>query len=190
MVRERSTKMNRVTKTLALSVVALAFLACESRTDKTDGGGVLLSISSFDALPTSVSISTVGESLRIPTLVVQNIVKNPNGPTSDLMNVEIQYFEVSFTRNDTGTRVPDKLVEPRPAVVPVNGEFTYANLPVMRLSQLDSPPLKDLATVGFDRETGSTAVVMNLWLRFYGRTLSGDPVDTGPGRGFTIQFVP
>lgn len=182
--------MNRVIKTLALTGVALAFLGCEARTDKTDGGGVLLSISNFDQLPTSVSISGTGDSLRIPSLTVQNIVKAPNSATSPLMNVEIQYFEVTYTRNDTGSRVPQPLVEPRPAVVPVNGSFQYGELPVMRLAQLTYPALKDLAEVGFDRETGSQVVVLNLWLRFYGRTLSGDPVDTGPNRGFTIQFVP
>jgi hypothetical protein len=72
----------------------------------------------------------------------------------------------------------------------VNGTFVYGELPVMRLAQLTYPALKDLAEVGFDRETGSQAVLLNLWLRFYGRTLSGDPVDSGPNRGFTIQFVP
>jgi hypothetical protein len=182
--------MMRSTKILALGLAALAFVGCESRTDKVDGGGVLLSISDFQGLPTSVNISGVGDSLRIPSLTVQNIVKNTSQPTSDLMNVEIQYFEVTFTRNDTGTRIPQPLVESRPAVVPVNGSFTYGNLPVMRLAQLDYPALHDLATFGVDRETNSTTVVLNLWLRFYGRTLSGDPIDTGTGRGFTVQFLP
>ncbi|MCB1032541.1 MAG: hypothetical protein KDD47_01755, partial [Acidobacteria bacterium] len=60
--------MNRVTRFVALTVVAVAFLGCESRTDKVDGGGVLLSVSDFDGLPISVSASSACSS------------DNPGGP--------------------------------------------------------------------------------------------------------------
>ena len=42
---------------------------------------------------------------RQPT-VTRASSMNPSGPTSDLMNVEIQSYEVTYTRDDTGTRVP------------------------------------------------------------------------------------
>ena len=51
----------RAAKLLFVSLMAVGLLACESRTDRTDGGGVILSISDFDGLPIFVSVnSTTG----------------------------------------------------------------------------------------------------------------------------------
>lgn len=186
--------MNRVTRIVALAAVALAFLGCESRTDKTDGGGVLLSISDFDGLPINISTSlacdVAGQCLvQVEEIVLQNVPKNPNGITSDLMNVEIQSYEVVFTREDGGTRVPPPLVQSIFGVVPVGGTSTLNNYPVMRTDQFNNVPLRDLIDFGFDRETGSTVVRLRLALRFFGRTLSGDPVESAPAY-WSVEVVP
>ena len=61
--------------------------------------------------------------------------------------------------------------------------------PFIRAHQLTSPPLSDLADFGRDRETGSTVIPLDVTLRFFGRTLSGDDIASAPA-SFTIEVVP
>ena len=51
--------------------------------------------------------------------------------------------------------------------------------------------LEDLlfANGGFDQETGSRTISLNARLRFFGRTLSGKAVESGPAY-FTLDMVP
>lgn len=181
--------MNRVTRIVALAAVALAFLGCESRTDKTDGGGVLLSVSDFDGLPIAISASGDCCVVQIDELVIQNVPKNPNGIASDLMNVELRSYEVSFTRADTGTRRPPTLVESTFGVVPVGGTSTLNDHPFMRADQFNNVPIRDLLDFGFDTETNSAVIRLTVSIRFFGRTLSGDPVESAPAF-FTLDVVP
>lgn len=189
---ERAVPASRVKRYFGLStllVLGSVLLACEARTDKTDGGGVLLSITDFDQVPVTVSVSgaTDAGGVTISQLVIQSVAKDPDGTTSALMDVEIQSYEVTYSRADSGTRLPPKLVRGIFGTVPVNGTTEFENLPILTLDQLTQQPLRDLARRGSDGETGSDLVVLNLALRFFGRTLSGDPVQTAPAN-LTIDF--
>ncbi len=183
--------MTRVAKTLLALALVLALSACDSRTEKADGGGVLLTIEDFDGLPIVVSVNTTGLLVQVEELTIANIAKDPAGATSALMNVEIHSYEVTYTRADRGTRIPTPFVRGIFGVAPVNGTYLLENAPVMSLDQLDNPPLSDLRfeNGGVDTETGETRIVLNLRLRFFGRTLSGDEVETAPAT-FTIDFIP
>jgi len=186
--------MRRVTNCLLILLLAIGLAGCDSRTDRTDGGGVLLSVSDFDGLPLLASVNSTlatGGLMQIESMTIQNIAKNPTGTTSDLMNVEIQSYEVKYSRADRGTRVPTPLVRGIFGVAPVDGTLNYENLPVMTSDQLNQVPFSDLkfSNGGFDKETGETNIVMNFSVRFFGRTLSGDTVDTAP-IFFTIEFIP
>ena len=186
--------MRRVTNYLLILILAVGVAGCDSNTDRTDGGGVLLSVSDFDGLPLLASVNTTlstGGLIQIESLTIQNIAKNPTGTTSDLMNVEIQSYEVQYSRADRGTRVPTPFVRGIFGVAPVDGTLDYENLPVMSSDQLNQLPLSDLkfSNGGFDKETGESKIVMNFSVRFFGRTLSGDTVDTQP-IFFTIEFIP
>lgn len=181
--------MIRYAKIFALTFVAVAVLGCSARTDKTDAGGVILSISHFDGLPVVVSASNDGPLVQIGTVTLQNIAKNISQPTSDLMNVEIHSYEVTFTREDGGTRNPPKLVESVFGVAPVNGTFQLDNGPFMRYDQFNNPPLKDLLVYGRDTETGTQVIRLRVSIQFFGKTLSGDSVASTPGY-FTIDVTP
>jgi hypothetical protein len=174
-------------------VLAGTFLGCESRTDKTDGGGVLLSVSDFDGLPISVSMNAADllAAVRIDELTITSVVKDPNGPSGALMNVELESYEVRFQRADSGSRVPPIMVQRIFGQVPVNGTDTIENLPFMGIDQLETVPLRDLFFVngGLDQETLSDRIRLDVAIRFFGRTLSGDAVETAPA-AFTVDFVP
>lgn len=179
--------MNSRRNLLLLLLLPLALLAaCRARTDRSEGT-VILSVSDFDGLPVIVSASA--GPFSVDEIELRNLAKDPTGTTSDLQDIEIRSYEVRFTRLDTGTRVPPPLVEAVFGVVPVNGTTLYENLPFMRADQVLNPPLSDLADFGRDRETNSTVIPLNVTMRFFGRTLSGDDIASAPA-SFTIEVVP
>lgn len=183
--------MKKLISLSILIILAVALGACESRTDRTDGGGVLLSVTDFDGLPLRVLVNQAGAIVQVDEFVIENVAKDPNGVVSSLMNVELGSYEVTYTRADTGTRVPPPYVKGLFGVVPVNGTATFENLDVMGVDQFLNEPLSDLdfTNGGFDKETGSRVVKLNISVRFFGRTLSGDAVQTAPSR-FTVEFIP
>lgn len=181
----------KTTRYIALGLLVAALLGCAARTDRTDGGGVLLSITDFDGLPISLAVNSSNGFLQVGEIQVANVVKNPNITGSVLMNVEIESYEVTYTRGDTGTVVPPTFVRGLFGVVPAGGIFTVDNLPVLAPEQFNVSPIADLLFVngGFDKETGSRQIVLNFHIRFFGRTLSGDAVQTAPG-SFTVTLTP
>ncbi|HKI85980.1 MAG TPA: hypothetical protein VKA53_04465, partial [Thermoanaerobaculia bacterium] len=150
--------MMKVITRLFLIGLLLSLVGCPRRTSRTDSGGVLLSLTKFDALPVGVSVNGQGGYLQIGKLTLQNVPADPNGTTSSLMNVELDSYSVTFSRADQGTRVPPKLVEKAFGVVPVGGTDELDNFVMMSPDQFDNPPLSDLfyANGGYDKETGST----------------------------------
>lgn len=171
---------------LLLIVLALAFAGCRSRTDRAEGT-VVLSVSDFDGLPVSVSVS--GGPTSMGEITLRNVSRDPSGTTGPLQDIEMRSYEVRYTRLDTGTRQPPGLVESLFGNVPVNGNAVFNNLPFLRQNQLLSPPLSDLANFGTDQQTGSRLIPMRVTLRFFGRTLSGDDIVSDPA-SFDIEVVP
>lgn len=171
---------------LALLVVAVA--GCRSRTDRSEGA-VLLTISSFNGLPSAVILRSQAPPFTIDSLTIRNITKDPTGSTSDLQSVELRSIEVRYTRRDTGTRVPPPNVQSVFGLVPVNGSSAQTNFPFLTSDQVLSQPLKDLRDLGRDSETGTAVIVLDVSIRVFGRTLSGDDIASDPAR-FTIEVRP
>ena len=179
----------------AVTVLAIGVGGCSANNPGGQAqGGVILSITDFDGLPIQASVNTLaaGGFLQIGQLDMQNIAADPTGNTSTLMNVEVERYEVGFTRADEGTRLPRPTVRGIFGMVPVNGTITYDNLPIMSAEEFTNQPLSDLLyeNGGVDSETGSEAILLNFEVKFYGRTLGGDRVETRVPARFTIQFVP
>jgi hypothetical protein len=61
----------------------------------------------------------------------------------------------------------------------------------MRATQFNNPPLSDLLVSGggIDTETGSQVISLEITMRFFGETITGDEVATAPIR-FVVEFVP
>lgn len=172
---------------LALSAVALSVSGCRARTDRSEGT-VLLSVSDFDGLPIQVSVN--GGPFQIGTITLRNVPKNQtNTVTSDLQDIEMRSYEVSFARLDSGSRVPPPLVEPLFGVVPVGGTTDYENLPFLRPNQTSNPPLSDLSRFGSDQQTNSQVIPLRVTVRFFGRTLSGDDIVSEPA-SFNVDVLP
>jgi hypothetical protein len=162
---------------LLLIALALFSLGCDERAQQNDTGGVVLSLNLGTTFPFRVSVNA-NDSLQLQ-LSINSIVAEPNGPSSSLMDVEIKTVEVIFTRADGGTAVPPAFVRNIAGRVPVGGTLDY-NITVMTSEQLRNPPLSDLLFIngGFDKETGSTNIKLDLNIRFFGETISGRNVET------------
>lgn len=173
---------------LLFLAASLAVTSCRSRTDRSEGT-VLLSVSDFDGLPFAVSLSQQEPPFTIEEIEVRNVAKDPSGTTSDLQDVELRSYEVRYRRRDTGTRVPPPTVQGLFGIVPVNGTTDLVNVPFLFSDQVLSQPLKDLVDFGRDTETGTAVIVLDVSIRFFGRTLSGDDVASDPAT-FTIEVRP
>lgn len=189
----KTTKTTLLCGLLAVTMV-VTLVACSSSDAHTvDSGGVKLVITDFDGLPISVSVNTAAGLgfVQVGEIDVENVPLNPTGVTSDLMDVEIRSYEVTYSRADTGTRIPTPYTRGLFGIAPVGGTFTVENLPVMGLDQLLNEPLSDLLfqSGGVDKETGSTRIQLNFKIIFFGKTVGGSSVQSGPGY-FTVEFTP
>lgn len=178
-----------------LTVSSFGIYGCSS--DRVDGteGTVLLSITDFDELPISSSVNNAvnvgGGFIQIGEVTLQNVPKDPRGTTSELQSIELTSYEIVYSRADTGTRVPPARVRTIFGLVPVGGNFTLENLDILGPEQLLNEPLSDLLfeNGGFDSETGSPLIVLDVRIRFFGRTLSGDEIASGFDT-FTLELTP
>ena len=194
---------NKLVLTL-LATALVGITGCETRTDGTETGGVILIVSDFDGLPTGVVVNCrTGERplaqcdeetygsfrLSIGELTLENIVADPTGTSSRLMDVEMDRIQIGFRRIDQGTRVPPTQFRNYGGVVPANGTDTITNLPILTSEGFTNPPLNDLRYLfgGVDSETGSETMLIEFELIFFGTTLSGDEVQTSPFN-FTVEF--
>ena len=178
---------------LGVSVLALGILGCGGERTQSTGAPVILSLTDFDGLPFQVSVNTAAQvgAVTVDSLTLENVPKDPRGTTSNLMSIELDAVEITYTRVDSGTRVPPSRVRSIFSLVPVGGTAILENLEILGLEQLLNPPLSDLLfqNGGFDQETGSPLIVIDVNIRFFGRTLAGDEVASGFD-SFRVEFVP
>jgi hypothetical protein len=176
--------MKRNVTLLFLIVLVSAFGGCRERTDRQEGS-VLIAVTDFDGLPDVVSV-TQGP-FDIERISVRNIPKTTDA-TSTLQSVELRSYEVRYTRRDTGTRVPPPSVQAYFGLIEPGTTSTFFNFDFLFADQVLNQPLRDLRDFGVDRETGSAVIVLDVSIRFFGRTLAGDDVATEPAR-FTIEVT-
>jgi hypothetical protein len=173
---------------ILLLAAALIASSCNSRAERTDGT-VLLEITSVSGVPVSVPLSS-SSSFQITTVQLANVLKDPSATVgSNFQDIELRSYEVTYRRRDTGTRVPPPISARIFGTVPAGSIATLSNLSFLTNDQLLSPPLSDLSKFGRDTETGSAIIVMDVSIRIFGRTISGDDVASQTVT-FTIEVTP
>ncbi len=184
--------MRQLIKTASFALIAVAALGCNASTDKVDAP-VILTIEGSTTIvtPGFVSVSDAQSAgwATIGSMTLKTVVKEPNATTSALESVEMDSYQVTYRRADRGTRVPSPLLESLFGSIAPGGNYTLSGFPFMRLSQLSTSPLSDLATRGVDPETGSATILLNVNLQFFGHTFSGKSV-ASEVKTFTVEVVP
>jgi len=179
-------KSHRAVLVLLLAAGLIAS-SCNSRAERTDGT-VLLEITAFNGAPTRLSLAQGG--FQLTTVQLANILKDPAAVGgSSFQDIELRSYEVTYRRRDTGTRVPPALSARIFGTVPASGSGFLTNLPFFTSDQLLSIPLSDLSKFGRDSETGSAIIVLDVSLRVFGRTISGDDVASQTVT-FTVEVTP
>ena len=180
--------MRRTFVLAALLLLAPWNLGCEGDLDDVDSGGVILRVTDFGTLPLVLDLSTLGL-LQLDSITLANQPRDPDAVTSSIMDVQLESYEVTYTRGDTGTVVPRPLVERIFGSVPINGTDTLNNLNFLRTDQINAQPFTGLAQDGRDDQTGSSTITLNIHFRFFGRTVGGREVVSNTS-SFTIEVVP
>ncbi len=177
----------------ALQLIAITLFlilsGCTERVGETDTGGVLLEVE-FDDSTFRVGVNDT-DLLALDQVTINSVISRPGGGSSSLMDVQLNTIELTYTRVDTGTRVPLPFVYNVVGTVPAGGQLSYTGLPVMTVEQLRGEPLADLLfqNGAVDSETGASIIKLNVQMRVFGQTLAGVDVSSVP-RAQTFEFVP
>lgn len=187
--RKANPKTTALVVVRSLLVVALLLSLGCTDLEETDTGGVFLKVD-FVNVPGKVGVNDVTE-VVVPSIEITSVIPNQTAGQSSLMDVLVDVYEVTFTRADSGTRVPPAYIFRRAGTIPVGGTLALTNFPVMGEEQLNVPPLSDLLfeNGGQDQETGSSQVRINVTFQVFGRTIGGDEVASEP-RTETLEFIP
>ena len=184
--------MKTVRQLLVLTLVALASFGCDDFVEEVDQGGVLLNLD-FTSTTNRIGVNNIdaGGLFTLNTLTVNSIVVRPGGATSQLMDVQLNTIEVTYSRADTGTRVPPALVYNIVGNVPAGGQVAFNNVVILSVEQIERPPLSDLLfeNGAIDKETGSELIKMDISIRVFGQTIGGESVASQP-RTQTYEIFP
>lgn len=175
---------------LTVAVMVPFLFGCTDNIEDTEGN-VIIQVTQVSGQPVRFSVNNNDSVLQVDSITIDNIPKNPNGTTSDLMSVRLDLYQVTYRRVGAGTRTPSSLVRSQNGFIEAGSSFSVVNLPLMGADQLENPPLSDLLfeNGAFDAETNSQVITLELTLQFFGETLTGDDVATDPV-AFVIEFTP
>ena len=108
--------------------------------------------------------------------------KNPNGPTAASSSVQLESYEIRYTRTDgrgtEGIDVPYRITGNLALTVEVGGDATFPLEVVRRQAKLD-PPLNNISQ--------TTIVTVSAQVTLYGKTVAGERLSAS-GR-FQIDFA-
>jgi hypothetical protein len=114
---------------------------------------------------------------NLGTIVLRSIQKNTSSP-STFLGVELNRMHVSYRRTDGGSMAPESFTQTIDGFIEPGGQGTLNNFIVFRQDALRQAPFAALLPVngGRDPETGLSLVRMDVLLRIFGETLSGQRV--------------
>ena len=181
--------MTQLLAVIAVALPAALLFGCADPIEDVDSGGVILEVE-FDNSIFRVGVNDQ-DLVTLDTVTIDSIAVQQGGTTSQLMDVRLRTIEITYSRSDTGTRVPPPFVYQLTGSIPVDGTLTFNNLPIMTVEQIQNPPLSDLLfeNGAIDRETGAQIIKLNVTIRVFGVTLGGTDVASTPVTQ-TFEFVP
>lgn len=110
-------------------------------------------------------------------------LKNPSDMTQPaLQDVLINRYEVTFERTDGGTAVPagfQRSTNTRVRITPHGQQSdltTTLDVTIVPSTSKTQPPISHLIAPGFEPGTGFVNIQVRATLRFFGETVSGQPV--------------
>jgi hypothetical protein len=182
-------------KTKILTSIALASLlalatACTNKQGETESP-VFITVS-LDEQPGFVDVAVTAP-VQVDTIVLQSHLKNPTATDEiGFADTQINSYTVSYRRTDGGTMVPPMQTFGAGILVPVDGDATLNNFPILAASAVQASPFDQLLPFngGIDRETGKAEIDTAFDITFFGTTVSGHRVQSETASGLLLfRFV-
>jgi hypothetical protein len=168
------------TFSLSISILAAAFVcaSCTNKQGETESP-VFITVDMV-LQPGFVNVGVIAP-VQIQTINLSSRLKNATqSDPQGFANTSIESYTVHFRRVDGGTRVPQDLNLAAGVLVTSGGTATLTNFPVLLATQIQQPPFDQLLPFngGFDRETGKGEIDIAFEITFFGRTVSGQRVQS------------
>ena len=175
-----------------LLVLPLASMIIGCGTDVGDtAANVILNIDSIqldsspwgDVLSSSNIILDDTITITFSAFLKAPLTIDPNTVAPELQNVNLERYEVTFTRTDGGTAVPPGFTQGIIGTVRLTGlgveevkQFSLFGLVLVPSTIKAQPPISFLISPGSEPVTNFTNIQVNARIQFFGRTITGDPV--------------
>jgi hypothetical protein len=126
--------------------------------------------------------------VHLASVVLQPSTTNPNVSPSDLNQIKIDRYQVSYVRVDGGHLVPAPFVRSTSIIIAPNGTGEATKFQVFDPNAILQAPFAALLPQNgsVDPETGKPIITMDVIMTFFGQTLAGERV-TGNTR-MTLDF--
>ncbi len=178
---------------VALTMMAVGLLAGCSANGELDNSqnNVVLQIEAIelvsspwgDVLTSGGTILDDTADVTFTAVLKGPISTNPLNSTPELQNVQLEKYEVTFTRTDGGTAVPPGFTRGIAGLVRLTelGAEEIIDLDVPGVVIVPStikaqPPISFLIDPGTELGTNFPNIQVNAQIRFFGRTIAGDQV--------------
>jgi len=176
-------KLKRMAMIVAIALPSVAVLSCNSVA--RESGAVELVVAGTQTLNqidlqggASGCASSIGTvTLRILPLQVQSDPLHP--VRTDLLDVKLDRYQVTYLRTDGGKLVPPSFVRSTSQVITLTGgNQSLSDFIAFETNAFNQAPFAALLPQngGKDPETGLGFVKLNIVLTVYGQTLAGDRV--------------
>jgi hypothetical protein len=134
-----------------------------------------------------LQFGATGCATNLGTITMRIIPKNSNA-SSDLTNVRVNRYRVSYRRIDGGTQVPRAFVRSMDALVEEGSQTSISDFIVFESDALSQAPFAALQPQngGRDPETGRPFVKLEVIVEVFGETIGGDNVSDSTA--FVLDF--
>ena len=153
--------MKKLTLSFLVSAALLAVVmlpGCSTNTQGDSASPVFL-VGNFTLLPLTVNVAS-NAPVQFATTVLSSRLKNPNVTSLQFLDVQVDGYNVVWSRLDGGTKASPTQTFGGNVTVPPNGSSTLTNYPYMSAGNLILPPLDQLFPFngGVDKETGRSEI--------------------------------
>lgn len=115
---------------------------------------------------------------------------SPSEPT--LQEIVVERYEVTYRRTDGGSAIPAGFTRGMNSRVrlteqgAINLKTTTISLVILPATSKTQPPVSFLITPGLEPDTGYINIQLDAEIRFYGRTIAGEPVSAVAAIGMNL----
>jgi hypothetical protein len=171
-------KTNRTTLTMVVLLVAAAITGCSGELTDSAAPVELVATNTQNLQIVDIGPNTDPDCDQSVTTVILRLVPKREDVTTDVTQVRVTRYRVSYTRTDGGRQVPASFVRAMDELVAVGADSELSDFLIVEPDALTQSPFVALQPQngGRDPDTGRPFVKMTVTMEFYGETLGGDRV--------------